>query len=271
MIDVDHPELSVVRQAELLGINRSSLYYVPVVNEERIELDKAHMDAVDAIYTRYPFYGTRRIKLELVDEYGIDIDRLRIAHLMERLGIQAIYPKPNLSKPATQHRKFPYLLKGLRVDRPNHVWGSDITYIRTQEGLAYLVAFLDWFSRYVLSWCLSPTLESAFCVEALRAALSIAVPDISNTDQGSQFTDENFLAVLEQAEVTISMDGKGRYLDNIFTERLWRTVKYENVYIRGYTDINDADAGIAEYFHFYNNERKHSSLGYVTPASVYFN
>lgn len=270
LIDAGNAELSVLRQAELLGINRSSLYYTPVVNEEGIELDKLHMNAIDAIYTRYPFYGTRRIKLELLDEYSIDIDRMRIGNLMERLGIQAIYPKPNLSKAAAQHKKYPYLLKGVRPSRPNHVWGSDITYIRTQEGFAYLVAFLDWYSRYVVSWCLSSTLETAFCVEALQAALEIATPEISNTDQGSQFTDNDFLTVLEQAEVAISMDGKGRYLDNIFTERLWRSVKYENVYINSYVDINDADAGIAEYFEFYNNKRPHSSLGNVTPASIYF-
>ena len=271
IIDPTNTELSVLRQAELLGINRTSLYYRPIINQEQINLDKLHMDAIDEIYTRYPFYGTRRIKVELVDDYGIDIDRLRIRNLMNRLGIQAIYPKPNLSKPTSHHKKYPYLLRGVNITKPNHVWGSDITYIRTQEGFAYLVAFLDWYSRYVVSWALSSTLETGFCVQALNAALSIATPEISNTDQGSQFTDNDFTSVLEQNDISISMDGKGRYLDNIFTERLWRTIKYENVYINSYNDIDDANAGIAEYFEFYNNKRKHQSLGYSTPASVYFN
>jgi len=271
LIEVGNPELSVLRQTELLGVNRSSLYYEPTVNEERIELDKEHLNAVDEIYTRYPFYGTRRMKLELVDEYGIDIDRLRIAHLMHTLGIEAIYPKPNLSKPAVHHKKYPYLLKGLRITRPNQVWGSDITYIRTQHGFAYLVAFLDWYSRYVVAWCLSPTLETAFCVEALRAALAVATPEISNTDQGSQFTDDDFTSVLVEFDVSISMDGKGRYLDNIFTERLWRSLKYENVFLNSYIDILDANAGLAEYFDFYNHKRRHQALEHATPASIYFN
>jgi len=270
LIDTNHPQLSVLRQTELLGVNRSSLYYQPIINEELIELDKIHMNAVDEIYTRYPFYGTRRIKLELWDGYGIEIDRLRITHLMQSLGIEAIYPKPNFSKPASHHKKYPYLLKGLAIARPNQVWGSDITYIRTQRGFVYLVAFLDWYSRYVVSWCVSPTLEAAFCIEALRMALSVGIPEISNTDQGSQFTDDDFLSVLGEFEISISMDGKGRYLDNIFTERLWRSVKYENVYLNSYVDFSDADTGIAEYFDFYNYKRRHQALDNETPASIYF-
>jgi putative transposase len=271
LVDPYEPELSVARQAELLGIHRTGLYYLPTVNEEHVHLDKVHMNAIDNIYTVYPFYGTRRMKVELHYEHDIDIGRERIGHLMERLGLAAIYPKPNLSKPSPENVKYPYLLRNLAITRPNQVWGSDITYIRTAAGFAYLVAFLDWYSRYVVSWCLSSTMESEFCIEALEAALSIATPEISNTDQGSQFTDKKFVNLLQTSEVAVSMDGRGRCMDNIFTERLWRSVKYENVYLNSYNDVNDADAGIATYFDFYNNKRRHQSLDYQTPASIYFN
>jgi putative transposase len=262
--------LSVARQAELLGINRTGLYYAPVLNEHQLDLDRLHMNAIDEIYTAYPFYGTRRQKVELFHEYKIDIGRLRIAHLMERLGIAAIYPKPNLSKPAPQNEKYPYLLRGLAITRPNQVWGSDITYIRTAAGFVYLIAFLDWYSRYVVAWQLSQTMETAFCVEALEAALNVATPEISNTDQGSQFTDKDFVGLLQSNDIAVSMDGRGRCMDNIFTERLWRSVKYENVFLNSYNDINDANSGIAGYFDFYNHKRRHQSLDYQTPASIYF-
>jgi len=243
---------------------------MPVINEVQLDLDKVHMNAVDEIYTAYPFYGTRRLKVELFHEYDIDIGRLRIAHLMERLGIAAIYPKPNLSKPAPNHEKFPYLLRNLAITRPHQVWGSDITYIRTAAGFVYLIAFLDWYSRYVVAWRLSQTMETTFCVEALNNALAVATPEISNTDQGSQFTDKDFIGLLQGHDIAVSMDGRGRCMDNIFTERLWRSVKYENVFLNSYNNIHDATPGITGYFDFYNHKRRHQSLDYKTPASIYF-
>jgi putative transposase len=260
----------VTRQAELLGLARRSIYYQPVVNVERCALDKLHMNAIDEIYTRYPFYGSRRMQVELLNEYGIDIGRDRVRHLMQRLGLEAIYPKPNTSKAAPMNETYPYLLRGLAIAHPDHVWGSDITYIRTATGFVYLVAFIDWYSRYVVSWKLSDSLEQSFCLEALDAALAVAIPTISNTDQGSHFTAKAFIEKLQAKNVKISMDGRGRCLDNIFTERLWRTVKYENVFLKSYQDLEEARAGLADYFTFYNHKRRHQSLDYGTPARVYF-
>lgn len=266
LVDFDHPTISLTRQSELLNISRGSLYYEPTVNP----LDKLHINAIDRIFTDYPFYGARRIQVDLSKDYGIDICRERVGHLMKLMGIEAIYPKPNLSKPAPMNEKYPYLLKGLSILRPNQVWGVDITYIRTAHGFVYLVAFIDWFSRYVVSWRVSDTMEQSFCLEALDEALSKATPEMNNSDQGSQFTATAFLDRLRDKGVKISMDGRGRCMDNIFTERLWRTVKYENVFLKSYEDINDARPGLAEYFDFYNNRRRHQSLGYETPADVYF-
>ena len=189
---------------------------------------------------------------------------------MQRLGIEAIYPKPNTSKSAPMNETYPYLLKGLDITKPNHVWGSDITYIRTARGFVYLVAFIDWYSRYVIDWRLSDTMEQTFCLEALDSALSKATPDISNTDQGSHFTSKAFLEKLQAKDVRISMDGRGRCMDNIFTERLWRTVKYEDVFLNSYQNVTDARQGLTAYFDFYNNKRWHQSLDYKTPAAVYF-
>jgi putative transposase len=265
-----HPVLPLARRAELLGLHRTGLYYRPVVNQQQLALDKLHMNAIDEIYTKYPFYGSRRVKVELTHEYGIDIGRERVQHLMRRMGIEAIYPKPNTSKAAPMNATYPYLLKGLDIIRPNQVFGSDITYVRTAEGFVYLVAFIDWFSRYVVAWRLSDTMELAFCLEALDEALRKAVPEISNTDQGSQFTATAFVDRLKAKDVRVSMDGRGRYLDNIFTERLWRTVKYEDVYLKSYQDIAAAHAGLEQYFSFYNERRRHSALGYRTPREVYF-
>jgi putative transposase len=270
LIEPDHPQLTVTRQAELLGLARRSIYYQPVVNVERLALDKLHMNAIDEIYTKYPFYGSRRMQVELHYEYGIDIGRDRVRHLMQRLGLEAIYPKPNTSKATPMHETYPYLLRGLAIARPNHVWGSDITYIRTATGFAYLVAFIDWFSRYVVAWQLSDSLEQSFCLTALDDALRQAVPDISNTDQGSHFTAKAFIERLQAKDVKISMDGRGRCLDNIFTERLWRTVKYENVFLKSYQDLEEATAGLTDYFTFYNHKRRHQALDYETPANVYF-
>ncbi len=259
-----------VRDAELLGVNRTSLYYRPVVSPERITLDKLHIDAIDEIYTKYPFYGSRRVRVELHYEYGIDVGRERVQHLMRRMGIEAIYPRPDTSKAASQHEIYPYLLKGPSIVRPNQVFGSDITYIRTAKGFVYLVVFIDWFSRYVVAWRLSGNMELAFCLAALDEALGHATPEISNTDQGSQFTAKAFIGKLKAKDVKVSMDGRGRCMDNIFTERLWRTVKYENVYLQSYRDLGEAQAGLDEYFSFYNEMRRHSALQYRTPHEVYF-
>lgn len=272
----DHPNLTISRQAEMLGLARRSYYYKPVVNETEQRRLKLQLNAIDETYTQYPFYGTRRMQVELEQEYGICIGRERIRHLMQQLGLEAIYPKPNTSKPTPGHAIYPYLLKGLAITQPNQVWGTDITYIRTQEGFVYLVAFLDWFSRYVVSWQLADSLENSFVLQALNEALGfmadcgLGVPDICNSDQGSHFTSEAYLGLLEQAGVRISMDGRGRCLDNIFTERLWRSVKYENVFLSSYQNLQEAQAGLSEYFQFYNHKRRHQSLDYRTPASVYF-
>ena len=230
------------------------------------------MDIIDNIYTDKPFYGSRRIRRELFKMYDITIGRNKISSLMKLMGIEAIYPKSNknLSKPDNSARKYPYLLKDVKIKYPNHVWGSDITYIKLLHGWAYLVAIIDWYSRYVLSWKLSNTLETTFCIEALEEALSKSAVEIFNSDQGSQYTSENFTELLLSNEVKISMDGRGRCMDNIFTERLWRTVKYENVYIKSYENMPEAKAGLREYFEFYNNKRYHQSLDYQTPFEVYF-
>lgn len=270
LLEPNHPSLPISRQAELLGVSRRSIYYQPVVNVERLALDKLHMNAIDEIYTRYPFYGSRRMRVELLYEYGIDIGRDRVRHLMQRLGLEAIYPKPNTSKTTPMNEVYPYLLRGLLITKPDHVWGSDITYIRTATGFVYLVAFIDWYSRYVVSWRLSDSLEQSFCLEALDAALAVAIPNISNTDQGSHFTAKAFVEKLQAKDVRISMDGRGRCLDNIFTERLWRTVKYENVFLKSYQNLEEARAGLTDYFTFYNHKRRHQALDYRIPAVVYF-
>lgn len=230
------------------------------------------MNAIDEIFTQYPFYGHRRIKPELKEEYGLDIGKKRIINLMKEMGLNAIYPrkKLNLSEPDKQHKKFPYLLKNLLITKSNQVWGTDITYIKLKNYFAYLVAILDWRSRYVISWKLSETLENIFCIQALKAALKINTADIHNSDQGAQYTSTDYVNVLEENKIKISMDGRGRCMDNIFTERLWRTVKYENIYLNEYADIGEAEQGLKEYFKFYNERRRHQSLDYKTPAQIYF-
>lgn len=230
------------------------------------------MNAIDKIYTDYPFYGHRRIKPELKYEYGIEIGKKKIIALMKKMGLQAIYPKRkiNLSAPDKNHQKFPYLLRNIPALHSNHIWGTDITYIRLKNGFAYLSAILDWFSRYVISWKLSPTLENDFCIEALEEALRINIPDIHNSDQGVQYTSLNYLEVLQDKKIKISMDGRGRCMDNIFTERLWRTVKYENVYLNDYLNFKEVETGLTDYFKFYNEKRRHQSLDYKTPADLYF-
>lgn len=230
------------------------------------------MSLIDKIFTDYPFYGSRRIRYELKQTYQILIARDHVRRLLHLMGLEAIYPKikPKTSQANDQHRKYPYLLKELSIIRPNQVWGTDITYIKLETGWCYLVAFMDWFSRYVISWELSPTLEIPFCLTALERALKTAVPEISNSDQGSHFTSEQFLTPLLKQQVKISMDGRGRYMDNIFTERLWRTVKYENVFLKSYRTIDEATLGLNDYFHFYNTKRPHQSLDDQTPTAVYF-
>jgi len=264
-VEKDHPELSIRRQCELLGLNRSGLYYEPVgESEENLLL----MRLLDEQYTRTPFYGSRKMTECLVQQ-GHAVNRKRVSRLMELLGIEAVYPKPRLSSPGEGHRIYPYLLRGQTVDRVNQVWSTDITYIRMAEGFLYLVAVMDWFSRFVLSWSLSLTMEVEFCVEALKRALLKGQPDIFNTDQGSQFTSEKFTGKLAERQIAISMDGRGRCMDNIFVERLWRSLKYEEVYLKDYATVSEARAGIAGYFRFYNHERLHQSLDYRTPATIY--
>ncbi len=227
------------------------------------------MRLLDEQYTRAPFYGVRRMTDWLGKQgYGVNVKRVR--RLMRQMGLEAIYPKPRLSLPAPGHRIYPYRLRGLKIDRPNQVWSSDITYIRLRQGFIYLVAILDWFSRYVLAWEVSVSLESAFCLAALDWALQTGCPEIFNSDQGAQFTSEVFTKRLEDCGITISMDGRGRAMDNIFVERLWRSVKYEEVYLKDYEQVPEAVRNLRNYFLFYNHERAHQALDYQTPAAIYF-
>lgn len=265
MIDKDSKDISLTRQCELLNISKGAFYYEPVgINPYTLNL----MDLLDHQFTDTPFYGSRRMTAWL-NRQGFIVNRKRVQRLMQLMGIEAIYPKANLSKRRKDHEIYPYLLKGVTIYEPNHVWSTDITYIRVGRGFVYLTAIIDWFSRYVISWRLSNTLESDFCVDALNEALVLSKPLIFNTDQGSQYTSKKFIAPLKAQGVKISMDSKGRALDNIFVERLWRTVKYEEVYIKEYSTARDAYQSLKEYFLFYNNKRLHQSLGYRTPCEVY--
>jgi putative transposase len=265
LINRNHDRIPLTRQAELLGISRSSLYYEPVVDP----YDDLLMRVIDEIYTRMPFYGSRKMAKTLV-RMGYEIGRKRVQRLMRTMGIEAIYPKPDLSKPHPGHVIYPYLLRNTVIDRCDHVWSSDITYIRLSKGFACLTAVMDWHSRYVLSRELSTSMEVDFCIRALERALTIGKPQIFNTDQGAQFTSKDFTGILLNEAILISMDGKGRAIDNIFIERLWRSLKYDDVYIHDYQTVQDARHGIGNYFYLYNNERLHQSLGYMTPAEVYF-
>jgi putative transposase len=255
----------VARQCELVGLARSSLYY-----EERpeSEYNLALMRMLDEQYVKAPFYGVARMT-EWLRREGHAVNAKRVRRLLREMGLEAVYPKPRLSIPGEGTRVYPYLLKGLAIAQPNQVWAADITYIRLARGFAYLVAILDWFSRYVVSWELSLTLEADFCVRALERALEEARPQIFNSDQGGQFTSAAHTGLLETVGVQISMDGRGRVFDNIFVERLWRTVKYEEVYLKDYADVQDAWTSLGRYFRFYNEERLHQSLGYRTPAEAY--
>ena len=258
--------LSVTRQCELVDLNRSTLYYVPAEEEP---LNLLLMRLIDEQFTRTPFYGSRRLTAWL-RRMGHAVNRKRVQRLMGRMGLEAIYPKPHLSQGDSTHEKYPYLLGAVTIVRPNQVWATDITYIRLRAGFVYLVAIMDWFSRYVLAWRVSNTMEVSFCLEALDEALTQGRPEIFNSDQGSQFTSHEFTGRLKQTAVRISMDGKGRVYDNIFVERLWRSVKYEEVYLKEYGAVPDAIVGIGDYFRFYNHERLHQALQYRTPAEVHF-
>jgi putative transposase len=266
LIDPAHPELSLVKQCELVGLARSTWYYQPrPVSAQNLNL----LRLIDEQYTRCPFYGVRRMTAWLRKD-GHRVNPKRVARLMRILGITAIYPGPRLSVPGQGHEIYPYLLRDVVVERRDQVWSTDITYIRLAQGFVYLVAVLDWFSRYVLAWELSVTMDVGFCIDALERALQRgARPEIFNSDQGAQFTSDAFTGRLRAADIRISMDGRGRALDNIFVERLWRTVKYEEVYLKDYPSVPSARANLDAYFRFYNEERLHQALDYQTPAAVY--
>lgn len=266
MVDWDHPDLGIRRQCQLLGLNRSTLYFEGSCESiENLEV----MRLLDEQYLKTPFYGRRRMTAWLRRK-NFSVNPKRVSRLMRLMGIEAVYPKPRTSKPSPGHRIYPYLLRGRQIHYSDQVWATDITYIPMARGFMYLVALMDWFSRYVLTWRLSNTLDADFCVVALAGALKKSTPEIFNSDQGSQFTSSDFTGPLEEAGVRISMDGRGRAIDNIFIERLWRTVKYENIYLNAYETVPALQEGLSRYFSFYNNERLHQSLGYQTPAEVYF-
>ena len=266
MIDKAH-KLPVASQCKLLGVCRSTAYYRPTPMPQG-DLDL--MRQIDEIYLQWPFYGTRRVRDEL-GRRGVVVNRKRVRRLMQQMGLQAVYPRRMTSKPAPGHRIYPYLLRGLAIDRPNQVWATDITYVPMAKGFMYLVAIVDWHSRRVLSWRLSNTMETDFCVAALEEALAhYSTPEIFNTDQGAQFTATAFTDVLKEHGVQISMDGKGRWVDNVFVERLWRSVKYEDIYLRAYETPAELRVGLERYFRFYNSQRGHSALDRKTPDEVYF-
>ena len=261
-----HPRFSIVKQCALLKVPRSTLYHRP---KPESAANLALMRRLDELYMKWPFYGARRMAAQLRRE-GLEVDRKRVGRLMRLMGIEAIYRKPNTSRSHPGHKKYPYLLKNMAITRPNQVWCADITYIPMARGFVYLVAVMDWFSRRVLAWRLSITMETDFCVEALQEAMSrYGRPEIFNTDQGVQFTASAFIEALAAQGVRVSMDGKGRYLDNIFIERLWRSLKYEEIYLKAYTAVAQARIGIGAWLTFYNDERLHQALDYKTPREIF--
>ncbi len=266
MIEPEHKIITVARQCGLLNLPRSSYYYVSGKDDRYNQL---LMNLIDEQYTKMPFCGVAKMTAWL-HRQGHFVNQKRVRRLMRFMRLEAIYPKPNLSKASPGHKKYPYLLRNMTIDHPDQVWVADITYIRMQQGFIYLVAIMDWYSRYVLSWEISITLDAGFCMDAMRRALQFSQPEIMNTDQGVQFTSAAFIGILEDKNIRISMDGRGRAFDNIFIERLWRTVKYEEVYLHQYTTVSDARRHLERYFQLYNNERLHESLGYRTPYEVYF-
>jgi putative transposase len=266
MIEPEHKILSIKRQCDLLGFVRSTYYYKPIENE----VDEIYKKLIFEEYRKSPFFGYRKITKAL-QKKGHVINRKRVLRLMRDMGIQAIYPKPNLSKASPDHKKYPYLLRGLVIDHPNQVWATDITYIKLMGGFIYLVAIIDLYSRKVLSWRISNTMDVTFCLDALEEAFKkYGKPEIFNSDQGSQFTSIDFISKLESKKIKISMDGKGRALDNIYVERLWRSLKYEDIYIQEYETVAECTLGVRKYFEFYNAERFHQSLEYKTPNEMYF-
>ena len=265
MIERTNKQITVNRQCELIGLARSSYYY------RQTKTDKENnnlMSLIDKQYTKTPFYGERRIT-DALKSLGYSVNHKRIGRLMRVMGIEAIYPKPRLSKANRESLKYPYLLRGLSIEWPNQVWSTDITYIALRNGFVYLAAIMDWYSRYVVSWALSNTLDSTFCVEMLEKALKYAKPEIFNSDQGTQFTCEDFTGLLKKHQIKISMDSRGRAYDNIFVERLWRTVKYEEIYLKEYNNVREVKENLLRYFNFYNNDRPHQSLGYKKPKEIY--
>ena len=265
LIDPDHPQLSVRRQCALLGLTRSSYYYEPAsATKENL----AVMRLIDQEYTRHPFYGSRRMAVWLRQQ-GQEVNRKRVQRLMRLMNLEAIYPKPKLSAGDRQHKVYPYLLRNVAIERVDQVWSTDITYVPLAHGFLYLAAIIDWYSRYVISWRLSNTLDGSFCLDMLEEALSQGKPEVFNTDQGVQFTAAAWTSRLERAGVAVSMDGKGRWADNVFVERLWRTVKYEDIYLNRYEVVPELQAGLKTYFPFYNEVRPHQALGNRTPAVAY--
>ena len=265
MIDSSHSQLSIRRQCELLDLNRSSYYYEPA--RETIENLKL-MRRIDEQYLKTPFYGSRRMAIVLAGE-GEEVNRKRIQRLMGLMGLEAIHPGPRTTVRNPDHKVYPYLLRGVTIERRDQVWSSDITYIPMHQGFMYLTAVIDWYSRYVLSWSLSNSLDGRFCHESLEEALKGGKPEIFNTDQGVQYTARSFTGRLESVGVLVSMDGRGRALDNVFVERLWRSLKYEEVYLKDYRSVAELVSGLTSWFQFYNHERPHQGLKYWTPAKVY--
>jgi putative transposase len=265
LVEAGHPKLSVRRQCQLLGLCRSSLYYEAAPETaENLRL----MRLLDEEYTAHPFLGSRRLTAWLIGQ-GEAVNRKRVQRLLRLMGLEAIYPKPRLSAARAGHRIYPYLLRGVRIERPDQVWSTDITYVPLAAGFMYLAAILDWYSRYVIAWRLSNTLDGSFCLDMLDEALSRRRPEVFNTDQGVQFTAQAWTGRLEAAGVQVSMDGRGRCLDNVFVERLWRTVKYEDIYLWRYEGAPELQRGLGRYFPYYNEERPHQSLGYQAPAEIY--
>ena len=262
-------EMKISRQCELLGVSRSS-YYSDSSGSAKINIaDEELMKAIDKIYTDSPFYGSRRVRMALLRYQNIIVNRKKVQRLMRAMGIYGQSPGIMTSRQCTKHKKYPYLLRDIDISRPEMVWCSDITYLPINQGHVYLVAIMDWYSKYVIAWELSNTLDSEFCVRTLKKALASGNPEIFNTDQGCQFTCDAFISELENANVKISMDGKGRCMDNIFIERFWRSLKYEDIYLKDYSNVQALREGLTAYFTFYNNVRLHQSLGYKTPSEIY--
>jgi len=266
MIDRKH-QLPIVKQASAVGISRGSVYYLPLPVSDQ---DQELMRKIDKLHLEYPFAGSRMLR-DFLGQDGIKVGRKHVGTLMKRMGIEALYRKPRTTKPGAGHKIYPYLLRNLKIDRPNQVWAMDITYIPMARGFVYLVAVVDWYTRRTLAWKISVTMDTHFCLEAVEEAISCyGTPEIMNTDQGSQFTSQAFTGLMREYEIKISMDGKGSWRDNVFIERLWRSVKYEDIYLRAYDSVSEVKTGLKRYFNFYNSKRPHSSLDGKTPDQVYF-